>query len=925
MELSRNTCAFWCITVFLYASVREVVAAVDFDKQIKPILTERCLDCHGPDKQKSEFRLDQRAVMLKGGDSGLKGIIPGDPGKSHLIEVIKTDDEDELMPPKGDPLTKEQIALLEKWITEGAVVPGQMDAVIEVTSDLWSLKPVVRPAVPEQKGAKTPVDAFLLQKLTEKRLAYNGPADARSLIRRASVILTGMEPTPERVAKFLMESKTDAVAAYSALVEELLASPHFGERWAQHWLDVIRWAESNGSEANLYRKNAWIYRDYVIRAFNEDKPYDQFVRDQIAGDQTGSGEATGFLVAGPHVPAATVGREPTAIRQARADRMDEIMQTVGASLLGMTVGCARCHNHKFDPISIQDYYSLTAVFQGVEFGGRRPELSKDHPRMQRAAELYPKLNQERKVLREGIGFWEEDNGGYTDMVFPNTTTKALRIEFDRPSVFIDELEVFGTQDFKENLALASEGTKLVEDPAMADRGGGVHKANDGEYGTMVWKSKAPEGSKLKPWVEIHFPKAKEVNRFRFSSNREYYFETDYLDNGNKGGKTSFPGYRILAQQSDGSWKEVCSTQQARAALKKKPALNAASSRLQELLATMAEEGPRHSFVARFQMKPPVTHVLSRGSPENPADEVGPAGFAVLKGDLGLDSSAPDPLRRKKFAEWLTRPDHPLTARVFVNRVWHHIFGVGIVSTTADFGEAGAPPSHPELLDYLAAEFVKPQDKGAKPWGIKDLIRRLVLTDAFRQSSAPREDGLHTDAGNALRWRYAPQRVEAEVIRDSILQASGKLDPTLGGRSFRIHNEKKTYAQWQVVDNHGPATWRRMIYQERMRRVDDHIFTAFDFPDCGQVSPKRPVSTTPLQALNLMNSDFVVEQCEFIAQRAMKDAGSDVAAAVSRCFQLLLSRDPDADELGASLEVAKTTGLPLVCRSLINTNEFAFLP
>ncbi len=290
----------------------------------------------------------------------------------------------------------------------------------------------------------------------------------------------------------------------------------------------------------------------------------------------------------------------------------------------------------------------------------------------------------------------------------------------------------------------------------------------------------------------------------------------------------------------------------------------------------------------------------------------PAGFSILRGDLGLDSSASDAERRKRFAEWLTRPEQPLTARVFVNRVWHHIFGAGIVPTTADFGKAGAAPSHPELLDYLAAEFVKPQDKGAKPWGIKDLIRRLVLTDAFRQSSAPREDALHADAGNALLWRFSPQRVEAEVIRDSVLQASGKLDPALGGRSFRIHNVKKTYAQWQVTDNHGPETWRRMIYQERMRRVDDRIFTAFDFPDCGQVSPKRPVSTTPLQALNLMNSDFVVEQSRFIAERART---------VTRAFQLLLSREPTDDEL-AACEGAR---LELVCRSLINSNEFAFLP
>ncbi|MEZ5386486.1 MAG: PSD1 and planctomycete cytochrome C domain-containing protein [Prosthecobacter sp.] len=903
------------------ATVVSATAAVDYEKDIRPILEDRCLDCHGPDKQKSEFRVDQRPVMLLGGDSGLKGVVPGDPGGSHMLQLIKSEDDDEIMPPKGDPLTKDQIALLETWIMEGAIVPGQMDAVVEKKSDLWSLHPVKRPAVPGQGGDKTPVDAFLLRKLAGSKLAFNEPADPQSLVRRVSVVLTGLQPTPERAARFVEDSKSDAEGAYAALVEELLASPHFGERWAQHWLDVIRWAESNGSEANLYRKNAWIYRDYVIRAFNEDKPYDEFVRDQIAGDQTGNGEATGFLVAGPHVPAATVGREPTAIRQARTDRMDEIMQTVGASMLGMTVGCARCHNHKFDPISIQDYYSLTAVFQGVEFGGRRPELSDDHPRMKRARELYPKINEQRAILREGAGFWQEDNGGYTDMVFPNTMTQALRIEFDRPAIFIDELEVFGTKDFKENLALAASGAKLVEDPSMADPGAAVSRANDGEYGTMVWKAKAPEGSKQKPWVEIHFPEAHEVNRFRFSSNREYYFETDYLNNGGKStaGKSNFPGYHILARQDDGSWEEVAGTQAAASVLKKNPALKEASQRLHEHLLALAEEGPRHSFVGSFR-KPGVTHVLSRGSPENPVDEVVPAGFAILDGDLGLDSTAPDPVRRKKFADWLTRPEHPLTARVFVNRVWHHVFGRGIVSTTADFGSAGAPPSHPELLDYLAAEFVNPTNREVQPWGIKDLIRLLVHSDAFRQSSAPRKEGLAADAGNALLWRYSPQRVEAEVIRDTVLQASGKLDPAIGGRSFRIHNEKKTYAQWQVVDNHGPATWRRMIYQERMRRVDDRIFTAFDFPDCGQVSPKRPVSTTPLQALNLLNSDFVVEQSRFIAERA-REGAADEAAAVTRAFELLLTRPPSVEELAA----CGKTKLELVCRSLINSNEFAFLP
>ncbi|MEN8681083.1 MAG: PSD1 and planctomycete cytochrome C domain-containing protein [Akkermansiaceae bacterium] len=887
---------------------------LDFEKEIKPIFEERCVQCHGPEKQKSELRLDQRVGMLKGGNSGFPSIVPGDPGKSLLVEVISDHESDMAMPPKGDPLTAEQISLISKWIEQGAEWPGQMDAVVEEEgTDHWSFQAVVRPEVPE--GAKNPVDGFLNEALKEAGLTPNKMAEPWELIRRLSIVLTGLRPTAEEVTAFVKAAEVDGEKAYAELVDRLMSSPHFGERWAQHWLDVIRWAETNGSESNLYRKGAWIYRDYVVRAFNDDVPYDQFLTEQLAGDQLGVGEATGFLVAGPHVPAATVGREPTAIRQARADRMDEIMQTVGASMLGVTVSCARCHNHKFDPISIQDYYSLTAVFQGVEFGGRYPEFFQDHPRRKRAQEIYPQLNAERKILRERIGFWEENWGGYNDMVFPKTKTTALRVEFDRPKVFIDELEVFGPEDHRENLALASKGTKLVEDSDMVTKGSTVQKANDGEYGTMIWKGFAPNGSKKKPWVEINFQEAQEVNRFRFSSNREYYFETDYLTSGPNG---QFPGVRILAKQADGSWLEIASRTKSRNALKTNGGLKNASLRLHQHIQSLAEEGPQHSFIGRFN-KPAVTKVLHRGNPENARGEVPPASFKILDGDLGLDSKTPDPKRRLAFAKWLTDPKNPLTSRVMANRIWHHLFGSGIVPTGSDFGLAGAPPSHPELLDWLASEFVK------EKWSMKSMIRLMVMSEAFKRSSHPESRGMQKDAGATLLWRYPPQRVEAEVIRDGILQASGKLDPSIGGRSFRIHNVKKTYAQWKVEDNHGPETWRRLLYQERMRRVDDRIFTAFDFPDCGQVRAKRPVSTTPLQALNLLNSDFVVEQTKFIAERASKEAGGDESKAVQKAFELVLGRKPDAEELKAGLAISKSNSLAIVCRSLINSNEFAYLP
>ena len=325
-------------------------------------------------------------------------------------------------------------------------------------------------------------------------------------------------------------------------------------------------------------------------------------------------------------------------------------------------------------------------------------------------------------------------------------------------------------------------------------------------------------------------------------------------------------------------------------------------------------------MARF-VDPGQTFVLRRGSPENRGDEVSPAGLTELDGDLGIDDSASGQQRRAAFADWLIRKEHPLTSRVMVNRIWHHVFGQGIVATTSDFGKAGMLPSHPELLEWLASEFIQP--KNGKAWSMKGMIRMMVMSHAFRQQSLPREDCLTVDAGATLLWRYPPKRVEAEVIRDSILQASGKLDDSIGGKGYRIHNIKKRYAQWVVLDNHSEKTWRRLLYQERMRRVDDRNFTAFDFPDCGQIKARRPVSTTPLQALNLMNSDFVVHQSELIAERATEEAGD--TGALERCFELILNRTPTDEEAELCAGIAKDEGLAIVCRALINSNEFAFLP
>ncbi|MDE0821140.1 MAG: DUF1549 and DUF1553 domain-containing protein, partial [Opitutales bacterium] len=723
---------------------------------------------------------------------------------------------------------------------------------------------------------------------------------------------------------FLADFSKDRDRAYIELVDELLDSPHFGERWAQHWLDVIRWAETNGSESNLYRKLAWVYRDYVIRAFNEDRPYDRFVREQLAGDGMGTGEALGFLVAGPHVPAATVGQQASAIRQARADRMDEIMQTVGASLIGVSIGCARCHNHKFDPVSIQDYYSMTAVFQDIEFGSRFPEFSKDHPRKARSRELWKNISRNRYKIRAQRSTWEEDWGAYKELHWKPITAKAIRVSFKSGYAGVDELEVFGKPSEDLNLARNSRGTKVRTDPMFAQQGDRfpVERVIDGKYGTQRWQASYNKQVKKQPWLEITFREPALIGRMRMSSNREYYYETDYLQQKNK---FNFQNYVVEAQLPDGSWKEIASTVRIKKAIELDSGLSDAVREINRLTYELSESGPRPSFVGSF-IKPVVTRVFHRGSPENPRDVVLPGAPRILAGELGVGNDSSGLARRSSFAKWVTDTSNPLTARVMANRIWQHLFGAGLVVTGGDFGRAGSPPSHPELLDWMAAEFSKPGRPGGTAWSMKEFIRLLVTSDAFRRSSQPTSEGMKKDATSSLLWRFPPRRMEAEVIRDGILLASGKLNRKLGGRSYRIHNVKKTYAQWEVVNNHGPETWRRMIYQERMRRVDDRIFTAFDFPDCGQVRAKRPVSTTPLQALNLMNSEFVVNQAALLAERAQEEVGKKgLSAKVRRCFELLLSRQPDDAELKACLQVAKDRGLPVVCRALINSNEFAFLP
>ncbi|MCM8540897.1 MAG: PSD1 and planctomycete cytochrome C domain-containing protein [Lentisphaeraceae bacterium] len=862
--------------------------AVDFTKEIKPIFDEHCSKCHGEKKQKSEFRLDVRSSILSGGDLGEPGVVPGEPEKSTIYKLISLEeDHDDIMPPKGDPLSKEQIQLIAQWIKEGAKMP-ELKTVKE--EQLWSHQPVVKPVVP--KHSENPVDAFLQAKLKEKGLLFNEEADPVTLLRRVQVILTGFLPTSEESARFLKSWNEDSTKAYKEKVEELLASPHYGERWAQHWLDAIRWSETSGSESNLYRKYAWRYRDYVVSSFNKDKPYSNFIIDQLAGDQTGFPRATGFLVSGPHVPPATVGQEPDAVLQARYDRLDQIMQTLGASIMGQTLSCARCHSHKFDPIKINDYYSILANFQGTEFGIRVPELGDNNPSVKNGKIIMSKINKIRSGLKGQV--WLEDWRDHNEVHLANKKIKGFRLTFNPKKVFIDEIEVFDSNN-KNIIKEAKLSSNLQGNRAE------VAKLSDGEIGGFyALRGEAPD--KEKGQVIILFDEARSIHHYTFSSDRKVKKNTDYEIRNNKNTRMVSQQIEILTE--NGEWKTLVKNSNQ---LK----LNGP---IQELIEDYLLEGPQHEFIGKF-IEPVKSHVLLRGVPNTPGVEVYPGTLSSISPSLGMNNSTPEGVRRMEFAKWLASKENPLTARVMVNRLWHHTFGTGIVSTLSDFGNAGAEPSHPELLDYLASEFME------NKWSVKHILRLYLNSRAFKQSSRPIEEALKIDADARLLWRFPPRRTEAEVIRDSVLKLSSSLIPDVGGISYRIHNTKKRYALWQVVDNHSQSTWRRMIYQERMRGVDDRMFTAFDFPDCGQVLSKRPSSTTPLQALNLMNSKFIDTQCEILAA---KFHSSNKAESVKQLFLALYNRMPTAEELDTSVKILETENLKILCRAMINSNEFVFI-
>jgi len=903
--------------------------ATFYESKVRPILEDHCFDCHGEDKQKNKLRLDTAVGILRGGESGEPLLVRGVSAESYIIKRVTSANAKEVMPPKGERLTAEQVATLRAWIDAGAKMPGEEAAAasLRLKTEHWSFQLVKRPAVTKTGGE---IDELVLAKLREKGLAPSPSADRATLIRRVYLVMHGMPPTPMETADFVNDTRTDA---YARLVDRVLASPRYGERWARHWMDVVRYADTNGFETNRERKSAYHYRDYIIASLNSDKPYDKFIKEQIAGDALGVDAATGFLVAGPHDIVKSPDINLTLMQ--RQDELADMVNTTGTAFLGLTMGCARCHNHKFDPILQKDYYAMQAVFAGVNHGERALREKTAAAAGKELASLKSDetaKNAQLDALRKKAAaagnataptapgkLRPPVNARLNEETFPPTEAVAVKFTIlatNSAEPCIDELEIYDASG--RNVALAEGGAIASASGTLP--GYAIHKLehiNDGKTGNEhSWIS----NTRGQGWVQIGFPAKARIQRIVWSRDRDVRCADRVPTQ-----------YRIEVAAESGKWTTVASSEDRQPFnakgdpgdfFAKLPASEAAAARqLQADLAalkTRIDKFSENAWVGNFSSAPGRTYRLYRGEPMQKREVVAPDALTVT-GTLGLAVDEPDQQRRVRLADWIASPQNPLTARVLVNRLWHYTFGNGIVDTPSDFGANGSRPAHPELLNWLADEFVK------GGWSIKRIQRLILMSATFRQSSAPRADAAAVDADGRYLWRYTPRRLEAEAIRDSMLAVSGALDLKMGGPGFYLMDVvTENVMHYFPKEKYTPAEYRRMVYLFRIRAAQDGVFGSFDCPDGGSVMAKRSRSNTPLQALNLFNSSFITQQSDLLAKRLRTEAGEAPDAQAALAFRLFYARPPDAYEQRNSAEMIRAHGLQSFARALYNTSEFLFV-
>jgi mono/diheme cytochrome c family protein len=918
---------------------------VDFARDIGPLLEQHCIRCHQPQNRKGDLSLATADDVTE-----LGFVVPGLPDQSYLLDVVGpgADGGRPQMPKEGTPLTDAARQKLRSWIAAGATWPS--DSVLRERSKAdarwWSLQPLAAGPLPDPAGIPEAwrgqaIDRFVYARLAENGLTPNPPADRATLIRRVSLDLTGLPPSPADVESFLAD---DSPTAYEALVDRLLASPHYGEQWGRHWLDVVRFGESNGYERNVLINNAWPFRDYVIRSFNEDKPFDQLVLEHLAG--------TTFLVCGPY---DNVGNQD-AVQAAviRATTIDEVIRATGEAFLGITIGCARCHDHKFDPILQKDYYGWYSTFAGVHHGDRivaSPKQQADHAaRVTPLREAQERLGRERNELdaqiaqraeakaEEYTAVWTRppvDRYG-TEETFAASEARYVRLTVQgtdtnphlNSGFRIDEFEVWSAESPPRNVALASLGARAE---GASRRAGdftdayGPQLTIDGRFGAE-WLAAGPQ-------LTITLAEPAKIARVYFSSDRPRALPPRH-------DKTTFVGdYRLEVSLDGTTWTEMASSRDRKppSDLHRRQRLLSAEmtetegQRLAELDQQLAQVNAELAAIAplpvwwvgQYSGGEGPFHVFLGGDPQRKGDVAQPTGLQAVTRLAALpekiSAEAPEHERRLALARWIVAPQNPLTARVLANRLWHYHFGTGIVDTPSDFGYMGGRPTHPELLDWLAAQ-VHEHD-----WRLKPLHKMLLMSQSYRQASTFRQDAALKDADARLLWRYPPRRMSAEQIRDSMLSVAGQLDTRMGGPGFRLYQYlEDNVATYVPLDEHGPETFRRAVYHQNARASRVDVLSDFDCPDPAFAAPRRAATTTPLQALTLMNHPFVLHMAEALAARVAREAGESGAQPVGRAFQLTLAREPDATERSAAESLVQQHGLTALCRALLNCNEFIYL-
>lgn len=962
-----------------------------FEANVRSVLSAKCVACHRKENAKGGLDLTTRGALLQGGESG-PALVPGKPEESALyLRSVAADGERPEMPEKGEPLTRPEAAALRKWITAGAPWPEEvvLQEKARADSSFWSVQPL-------QTGfaAGTSIDSLIRERLAEKKLASSPEADRRTLIRRLSFDLLGLPPSAARVEQFVNDRDP---RAYEHLVDEFLRSPHYGERWARHWLDIAHYADTHGFERDQLRPNAWRYRDYVIDALNEDKPYDQFLREQIAGDVIAPDDpqaviATGFLAAGPWDFVGQVETKSDMLkRAARAGDLDDIVTQVITASMGLTINCARCHDHKLDPITQREYYGLWAVFAGVQRGERDASEAEARRLAQAKADLKEQLAAARaelaKLAGEGLDLADLVGGGNgrrsaergrgIDLRSGRFVTEKLGYHNDIPPNRLQKIEwpqevpaalqfvqgVF-VPDGRMPVPLAGDLRSTDLPPTSAHAWDAVRNGalNAQRRTTLNGVDYAAEGHSLlglhaNGGITFDLAKIRDAQsaaEMRFTTVVGFGAEesaaasradfTVYVD-----GERRWQTLKMRKDESAAIDLEIAATAKSLTLVATDggdgighdllflgdPRLSpqrtdsgpteAERLRIETLQATIAKSEaalkslpePQKVYAIVSKPQPPAVRVQRRGNPEDEAEEVPPGGIAWANHAAASfgESTLSDGQRRVALADWITHPDNPLTRRVIVNRLWHHHFGGGIVNTPSDFGFGGDRPSHPALLDWLAGELVR------SGGSLKHIHRLIVTSETYRQASTTvNATASDVDAQDRLLWRQRPRRLDAESLHDAVLAVTGKLNLQRGGPGFRDFKYVEAYAPiYEYVAPDTSELWRRSIYRFVVRTTPHRFLTTLDCPDPANLTPARVQTTTPLQALSLLNNEFMLRQTGYFADRLRAEAVTEDDR-IRLAFQLAFQRPPTADEMAG----ARQLDLFALCRALLNANEFLYV-